>query len=141
MTKGELKPESSRKMQGNTISFSEVRRANRSVNLGEYSIIKDFSETVKLYSQLDEKKFSRSEPVPTLSDDEYFLVLKPKLKKEKYGDVEVMKMELKNNILNIYYKEVTNSEYISNKQKNPILILRVSGKVPLSAKLVLNKNN
>ena len=139
VTKSEHKPESSLKMQNNTISFSELRRVNSNVKLGQYSFIKDFSATLNLYSQLEDKKFSRSEPIPTLSENEYFLVLKPTLKKEKYGDIEVTKLEIKNNVLNVYYQEISNSEYILNKQNNPILILRVSGKAPLSAKLVLNE--
>lgn len=123
-----------------SIIFTEVRRLNRSITLGEYLIIKNFDETVKLYSKIADKKFSRSEPIPALEENEFFLLLKPKLKKQFYGDIEVTKLEMKGSVLNVYYKEIGNVEYLTNKEKNPILILRVNGKVPSSVKLItLNK--
>lgn len=125
--------------QGN-VEFSEVRRLNREVQLNDFLIIKDFSETVKLYGKLADKRFSRSEPIPTLEENEFFLLLKPIMKKQIFGDLEVTKMEMKGSVLNVYYKEISNEEYLLSKQKNPILILRVNGVAPSTVKLInLNK--
>lgn len=140
MANNELKAESiMNKPQGN-VEFSEVRRLNREVQLNDFLIIKDFSETVKLYGKLADKRFSRSAPIPTLEENEFFLLLKPIMKKQTFGDLEVTKMEMKGSVLNVYYKEISNEEYLLNKQKNPIVILRVNGVVPSGVKLInLNK--
>lgn len=136
----ELKAESIMNESQGNVEFSEVRRLNREVQLNDFLIIKDFSETVKLYGKLADKRFSRSAPIPTLEKNEFFLLLKPIMKKQIFGDLEVTKMEMKGSVLNVYYKEISNEEYLSNKQKNPILILRVSGVAPSAVKLInLNK--
>lgn len=118
------------------VDFWEVRRVNRNILLKESAIITTFAETSELYSKLEDKRFSRSEPIPTLSDDEFFIVLKPELKKIQYGDFEIIRIEEENSAIKIYYKEIINNEYLLNKQSNPILILRLKGKVPESIKLI-----
>lgn len=122
-------------MQDETVDFSEVRRLNRDVALKESVIITTFKETLDIYSKLDDKKFSRSEPIPTLSDDEFFILLKPKLKKLQYGDIEIVKIKSEKSALYIYYKEITNEEYLLNKLTNPIIIMRLKGNIPSSIKL------
>ncbi|MDF2551325.1 MAG: hypothetical protein K0R77_600 [Chryseobacterium sp.] len=138
--KSDIKAETSMSKQAGNITFSEVKRSNYNLPLGEYRVITTFSETLDIYSQLADKKFSRSEPIPTLSEDEFFLLLKPTLIKQKYGDIEVIKMEKDNSVLKVYYKEIGNSEYSLSKQNNPILILRVNGEIPTDVKLLLQKN-
>lgn len=136
----ELKAESIMNEPQGDVKFSEVRRLNSEVQLNNFLIIKDFSETVKLYGKIADKRFSRSEPIPILEENEFFLLLKPIMKKQTFGDFEVTKMEMKGSVLNVYYKEIRNEEYFFNKQKNPIVILRVNGVSPLGVKLInLNK--
>ncbi|WP_139419190.1 hypothetical protein [Chryseobacterium mulctrae] len=118
------------------IDFSEVRRLNKDIDLKEFMILATFDQTLDLYGKLEDGKFSRSEPIPTLFDNEFFIVLKPLLKKLKYGDINVVRIEEKNSVLNVYYKEIKNDEYLSNKQKNPILILRLKGNIPSNVKLI-----
>jgi hypothetical protein len=118
------------------VKFSEVRRLNREVPLKESMVIQSFEETVKLYRLLEDKRFSRSEPVPTLSENEFLLLLKPEMKIKQYGDIEVVKIEEEQSVLHVYYKEVDNEEYVLNKEKNPILILIVEGKIPSKVKLI-----
>jgi len=118
------------------IDFSEVRRLNKDIDLKEFMILATFDQTLDLYGKLEDGKFSRSEPIPTLFDNEFFIVLKPQLKKLKYGDINVVRIEEKNSVLNVYYKEIKNDEYLSNKQKNPILILRLKGNIPSNVKLI-----
>lgn len=140
MANNELKAESTMNEPQGNVEFSEERRLNREVQLNDFLIIKDFSETVKLYGKLADKRFSRSAPIPTLEENEFFLLLKPVMKKQTFGDLEVIKMEMKDSVLNVYYKEISNEEYLLNKQKNPILILRVNGVAPSGVKLInLNK--
>lgn len=139
MANNELKAESIMNEPQGNVEFSEVRRLNRKVQLNDFLIIKDFSETVKLYGKLADKRFSRSAPIPTLEDNEFFLLLKPIMKRQIFGDLEVTKMEMKGSVLNVYYKEISNEEYLLNKQKNPILILRVNGVAP-SAVTLINLN-
>ncbi|WP_347218996.1 hypothetical protein [Chryseobacterium sp.] len=78
-----------------------------------------------LYKQLRDPRYSRSAPIPILEEGEYFLVLKPKLNKIKYGDIEVDKLERTNTVLKVYYREVENLEYAEEKKENPILILKI----------------
>jgi hypothetical protein len=132
----ELKAEPTMNEPQGNVEFSEVRRLNSEVQLNDFLIIKDFSETVKLYGKLADKRFSRSAPIPTLEDNEFFLLLKPIMKKQIFGDLEVTKMEMKGSVLNVYYKEISNEEYLLNKQKNPIVILRVNGVAPSGVKLI-----
>lgn len=135
MAKSDMNLKSSLDEQDGSVGFSEVRRLNRNIALKEISVITTFGETLDLYDKLDDKKFSRSAPIPTLSDDEFFIVLKPQLKKIQYGDIEIVKIKEENSALNIYYKEITNEEYSLNKHTNPILILRLKGSIPTSIKL------
>ena len=140
MANNKLKAESIMNEPQGNVEFSEVRRLNCEIQLNDFLIIKDFSETVKLYGKLADKRFSRSVPIPTLEENEFFLLLKPIMKKQIFGDLEVTKMEMKGSVLNVYYKEISNEEYLLNKQKNPILILRVNGAAPSNVKLInLNK--
>lgn len=140
MAKNDFKENSSSNNQNGTKEFSEERRLNRDVELKEYLIVKTFEETLDVYTKLHDKRFSRSAPIPTLFDNEFLIVLKPKLKKLQYGDIEVIKIEEKNSVLNIFYKEIDNSEYLLNKEKNPIVILRLKGNIPSDVKLIPTKN-
>ncbi len=133
--KSELKPNSEVNQQSDKIEFSEVKRFNRNVVIPETSVITTFKQTIELYRKLADKAFGRSEPIPTLGDSEYFLVLKPKLKKITYGDIEVEKIENKNSSLTVSYKEVESTEYETEKLTNPILIIKIKGKVPDNIKL------
>lgn len=128
-------------MQDNSVGFSEERRLNKDIDLKEFVILTTFNQTLDIYSKLNDKKFSRSEPIPTLFDDEFFMLLKPRLKVFKYGDINVLKIEKEKSVLNVHYTEIENEEYLLNKQKNPILILRLKGNVPSNVNLIpLNIN-
>lgn len=123
-------------MQDNFVGFSEEKRLNKDIDLKEFVILTTFSQTLDIYSKLNDKKFSRFEPIPTLFDDEFFILLKPRLKIFKYGDIDVVKIEKEKSVLNVYYTEIKNEEYLLNKQKNPILILRLKGDVPSNVNLI-----
>lgn len=135
-TKNTIKPESVISRNDSEVKFSEVRRLNKSIPLEEYMILESFEETVKLYSLLEDKRFSRSEPIPVLSENEFLLMLKPELKTQQYGDIEVVNVEREKSVLNVYYKEINNEEYLLNKEKNPILILKIEGKVPSHVNII-----
>jgi hypothetical protein len=135
-TKNAVETKSIMSKNNNEIKFSEVRRLNKDIPLKEYTILQSFEETVKLYSVMEDKRFSRSQPIPTLSENEFLLVLKPKLKTQQYGDIEIEKIEEEKSVLNVYYKEINNEEYLLNKEKNPILILKIEGKAPSGVKLI-----
>ncbi|NML71510.1 hypothetical protein HHL23_17100 [Chryseobacterium sp. RP-3-3] len=135
-TKNIVKTEPVMSRNSSGIKFSEVRRLNRNIPLKEYTILQSFEETLKLYRVMEDKRFSRSEPIPTLSENEFLLVLKPTLKTQQYGDIQIEKVEEEKSVLHIYYKEINNEEYLLNKEKNPILILKIEGKVPSGVKLI-----
>ncbi|MGG5210338.1 hypothetical protein ACQWU4_15550 [Chryseobacterium sp. MIQD13] len=135
-TKNAVEAQSVMSKNNNEIKFSEVRRLNKDIPLKEYTILQSFEETVKLYSLMADKRFSRGAPIPTLAENEFLLVLKPKLKTKQYGDIEIEKIEEEKSVLNVYYKEINNEEYLLNKEKNPILILKIEGKVPSNIKLI-----
>lgn len=140
LSKTDDKSEYLKEKQDNKIEFSEERRLNRDVPLKEYLVLKTFEETLEVYTKLSDKRFSRSAPIPTLLDDEFLLVLKPKLIKKLYGDIDVIKIEDKNSVLTVFYQEIDNEEYSLNKEKNPIVILRLKGNAPSNVKLVSVKN-
>ncbi|MCW3161174.1 hypothetical protein [Chryseobacterium oryctis] len=130
----ELKPVMREKDE--EMKFSEVRRLNKDIHLEEYMVLQSFEEIVKLYSLLEDKRFSRSEPIPVLAENEFLLLLKPKLKTQLYADIEVMRVEEEKSVLNVYYKEINNEEYKLNKEKDPILILKIEGVIPSKVKLI-----
>lgn len=122
--------------QQNKIEFSEVKRFNKDVSLPEVTLITTFKKTVEIYGKLSNKNFSRSEPIPTFEEGEYLLVLKPKLNKILYGDIEVKEIESKNQDLIIKYREVESEEYKTDKLKNPVLIIKLTGETPGNIKLL-----
>lgn len=121
------------------ISFSEIRRLNLSIDLKPYTVINSSEEIHALYKKLRDPGYSRSTPIPMVEKGEYFLVLKPKLSQIKYGDIEVEKLERKNDVLKVYYKEVENFEYAEQKIENPILILKIFESPKNNSNIILIK--
>lgn len=108
------------------VEFIEVRRLNHAIELNETSLINSTNEIKLLYQQLNDSRYSKSAPIPVLEgDEEAFLVLKPKLKRIKYGDIEVEILMLEGSTLWVTYKEVENPEYFEKKQSDPIVILKI----------------
>ncbi|MCS3529467.1 hypothetical protein [Chryseobacterium sp. JUb7] len=119
------------------IEFVEIRRLNASSGLKESTVVKTTKEIKELYKKLNDSKYSRSTPIPVLeNENEFFLVLKPRMKTLKNGDIEVEKIESDGSTLWVTYKEVENDEYKENKQLNPILIIKILNK-PQKIKLNL----
>ncbi|KQT16836.1 hypothetical protein ASG31_10685 [Chryseobacterium sp. Leaf404] len=122
------------------IDFIEMRRMNTASKLPELSIVSRQKEVLKLYRSLSDSRFSRSAPIPVLEDNEALVVLKPKLRSIKYGDINVSKLEEKNGKLTLYYSETENWEYAGEKQSNPVLIIKIFQK-PKSITLKYLKSN
>lgn len=110
----------------NKVEFTEIRRLNFDHNMKEYTVITSTKEIKDLYMELNDSKYSRSAPIPVLQEGEYFLVLKPKLKTLKNGDIDIVQMESNSSVLNIFYKEIENQEYSDKKLSSPILILKIT---------------
>ncbi|MCY1663871.1 DUF4158 domain-containing protein [Chryseobacterium sp. SL1] len=107
------------------VEFTEIRRLNSVVSLAQYTVITSTKGIKELYMKFSDTRYSRSEPIPVLSEGEYFVVLKPELKKIQNGDIEIEKLETNGVTLNILYKEVENPEYAEKKQSDPILIIKI----------------
>ncbi|MDQ0065532.1 hypothetical protein [Chryseobacterium lathyri] len=120
----------------NKVEFTEIRRLNLKTDLKEYTVITSTKGIKDAYMKLNDSKYSRSAPIPVLEEGEYFLVLKPKLKKIKNGDIEIEKLEESTSTLNVFYKEVENQEYKEKKQSDPILIVKITGN-PKKIKLTI----
>ena len=110
------------------ISFVEMRRLNKKIDLPEVSHLNDFTAILNLYKKLENSNYSKSYPIPGLDEGETLVVLKPRLTVERYGDVEITNIQKKGNMLSIEYKEIKNQEYESEKVSNPILIIKISEK-------------
>ncbi|UOU98083.1 hypothetical protein MUU74_16505 [Chryseobacterium daecheongense] len=122
-----------------SVEFIEVRRLNYAIDIKEYSIVNSTKDLKMLYQKLNDSRYSKSAPIPVLEkNEEIFVVLKPKLKKIKYGDIEVEKLATDGSTLFITYKEIENLEYAEKKQTNPIVILKVFNNLK-RIKLTLNK--
>lgn len=107
------------------VEFIEIRRLNSNDDLNPYTIMTSSKEIKELYKKFNDSRYSKSAPIPVLDEGEYFLVLRPKLKKIPYGDVEIKKLEATGSTLNVFYKEVESPEYAEKKQSNPVLILKI----------------
>ena len=110
------------------VSFEEMRRINFKIDLDEVSVLNEFDEILNLYQKLHNPKFSRAYPIPTLQEGESLIVLKPTLKKIKYGDIEIINIQNKNETIFIDYREIESWEYERDQVSNPILIIKISEK-------------
>lgn len=110
------------------INFTEERRLNKNISLEEGTILKSTQEVSALYKKLSDSQFSRSAPIPVLEGNESIIVLKPKLKTMKYGDINVERIENKGSEITVFYKEIVNGEYEELKQANPLLLLKIDMK-------------
>lgn len=117
------------------IEFTKIRRLNSNISLEEYTIITSTKGIKELYIKFNDSRYSRLAPIPVLGEGEYFLVLKPGLKKIQNGDIEIEKLETDGATLNIYYKEIENPEYTEKKQSDPVLILKIRSN-PMKIKLI-----
>lgn len=117
------------------VEFTEIRRLNSAVSLAQYTVITSTKGIKELYMKFSDTRYSRSAPIPILSEGEYFVVLKPELKKIQNGDIEIEKLETNGFTLNILYKEVENQEYAEKKQSDPILIIKIKSN-PKKIKLI-----
>ncbi|MGC5745862.1 hypothetical protein [Chryseobacterium sp. NFX27] len=118
------------------VEFTEIRRLNLKTDLKEYTVITSTKGIKDLYMNLNDSKYSRSAPIPVLEEGEYFLVLKPTLRKIKNGDIEIEKLETNTSTLTVFYKEVESQEYKEKKQSDPILIVKITGS-PKKIKLTI----
>lgn len=111
------------------IQFVEERRDNRAVDLPEVTIVNNMKHLTEIYSKLQDPSLRRSAPIPPFDEaSETMLVIKPKLKKIQYGDIEIESIRGKENTLIINYREIENQENIENKLTNPVVILKVTAK-------------
>ncbi|WP_080778580.1 hypothetical protein [Chryseobacterium phocaeense] len=117
------------------VEFIEIRRLNSKINLEEYTVITSTKGIKELYMKFNDSGYSRSAPIPVLDEGEYFLVLKPGLKKISNGDIDIEKLETEGAHLNVFYKEVENQEYAEKKQSNPVLIIKIKDS-PKKIKLI-----
>ena len=109
-------------------NFEEMRRLNYNIDLKETTVLNSFQDILALYQKLEDTKYSKGFPIPSLEENETLIVLKPKLKIEKYGDLEIIEIQNKKENLLINYKEIPNSEYEKNRLSNPILIIKTPEK-------------
>ena len=110
------------------VSFVEMRRLNKEIELPEVSQLNDFTAILNLYKKLENSNYSKSFPIPGLDEGETLIILKPKLTIEKYGDLEITNIQKRGEELSIEYKEIKNQEYEIEKASNPILIIKISEK-------------
>ncbi len=111
------------------MEFTEERRMNNPIKLDEISIINSSKELIELYGKLNDPEVPRSAPIPPFDDqNETILVIKPRLKSETFKDIEIVRIQNNDSQLIINYKEIENWEFTENKWKDPIIILKVTGK-------------
>lgn len=110
------------------VEFEEMRRINFKIDIKEVSVLKDFDKILNFYQKLENPKYPKSYPIPSLQEGERLIVIKPALKKIKFGDIEIINIENKNETLFINYKEVENWEYKRDHVSDPIVIIKVSEK-------------
>ncbi len=91
----------------------------------------------EIYRKLDDSEYSKSAPIPVLENDtEFFLVVKPRIKKIKNNDIEIEKVESDGSVLWVAYREIQNDEYRKKRPSNPIVIIKILNK-PKKIKLKL----
>lgn len=131
---------SSSTQNNENVQFTEERRLNSQLNLDEITVIRTVPELVALYEKLNDPNFPRAAPIPLFDEaTEFMLVVKPKISTLTYGDIEIEAIQKSASKLIVKYKEIENWEFTENKWKDPVVILRVSGKsAPIELKKQIN---
>ena len=91
----------------------------------ERFLVLDSQEKVdKLYDQIaNHYGANRKPPIPTVTAEEKYLIFKPILKNT--NDVEILKVEMVNDALNIQTKPVHNPEVPKNNRTAPNILLKI----------------
>lgn len=111
------------------VTFTEERKLNSLIELDEISMIHSTEELIELYAKLNDPNVPRSAPIPSFDESsETIIVVKPKLKSQSFGDIEIVSVQNSDSQLNINYKEIESWEFTENKWKDPVVILKVAGK-------------
>lgn len=122
-----------------SIEFNEERRLNQKIDLEEITLVNNMEELTQLYAKLKDPQIPRSAPIPVFDESsEMMVVIKPKLEKSVYADIEIEGVTKSNSKITVSYKEVENWEFQQNKWIDPIVIIRISEK---SSEIQLNKIN
>lgn len=120
--------------QNTPIEFEDVYHYPYALTSEKFLFIKDQQKMDAVYSVIHKKTGgNRMAPIPTVNDDEIYLIFKPILKTS--NDVEIKKIYLKNTTLYVQVQPFTNPELQKNSRITPNILVKLLKKV--SAKKVV----
>lgn len=124
------------KAQKMPIQFEDIYHHNLTLSPQSFLII-DTQEKMNTVYALIHKNYGggRMAPIPTVSEDETYLIFKPKLKNT--NDVDIQEIDLEDDILYITVKPVENPQIDKSIRTSPNVLVKLLQKVSFK-KIVIN---
>jgi hypothetical protein len=115
--------------QKSEIQFEDNYHYSYSLTENKFLVIDTQDKMDKVYSIIHKKNGGqRLAPIPTVTDEETFIIIKPILKNS--NDVSIEKVTFNNETLFIKIKEFSNPAVDSKNRQSPNIILKLLKKIP-----------
>lgn len=114
--------------QGKKIQFEDRYHYPYTLTQKEFLIINSQDKMDEVFKIIHQKnEGNRFSPIPTIIENETYLVVKPKLK--NYNDVSIDKISLNKNILYIKVTEFNNPDFRKENRSSPNVLLKLAGNI------------
>ncbi|WP_234111232.1 MULTISPECIES: hypothetical protein [Chryseobacterium] len=110
------------------IQFEDLNHFLYSLTQEKFLLISDQKKMDEIYAIIhQENGGGRMAPIPTISEDESYLIFKPELKNT--NDIEILKIYLKNGILNVDVKPFNDPQRSSASRVSPNVMVKLHSRV------------
>lgn len=123
-----------------SIDFEEVNHFSYPLISESWLVLDTQKKIDSVYSIIhSQTQGSRLAPIPTMNEDESYLVFKPVLKNT--NDIEIKKILLKNSILYIEVVEFSNPEILKLSRASPSVLVKLLTKVNVKNIIIKYQKN
>ncbi|WP_304343136.1 hypothetical protein [Chryseobacterium koreense] len=110
------------------IQFEDLNHFLYSLTPEKFLLISDQKKMDEIYAIIhQENGGGRMAPIPTISDGESYLIFKPELKNT--NDIEILKIYLKNGILNVEVKPFNDAQRSSTSRVSPNVMVKLHSRI------------
>lgn len=116
------KTETTPMSQESTVEFEEVNHVNVKLIDSEYRILKSQAEINSIYKVINQNNpLPRKNPIPSYDENEFYIVIQPKIEKSDFSVSRILQTGQK---LNIDIETFDNPEF--KKKNNPASIIKIN---------------